>query len=169
MNDTVTYSWEEYHKLFEEKKQLKAELDKYKLALTPIKEWYGGGTEGSRADIEILTDAIADLQKDRKEVLQLTAKNERLRASHNTANELLISQQRRHHAEIADCRTILERNLDRDKDPGDSLRDLIVVLCNALFWARWRKKRRRSNFNWSFVYGIVFCIAVWAILVWIFN
>lgn len=40
-------------------------------ALEPIKEWYGGGTEGNRSDIEILNDAIADLQKDRAEVLRL--------------------------------------------------------------------------------------------------
>ncbi len=38
-------------------------------ALNPIREWYGGGTEGVRSDLEILIDAIADLQTDRKEVL----------------------------------------------------------------------------------------------------
>lgn len=42
-------------------------------ALEPVKTWYGGGTEGNHTGIEILTDAISDLQKDRKEVLRLQA------------------------------------------------------------------------------------------------
>lgn len=39
-------------------------------ALNPIREWYGGGTEGNRSDLQILTDVIADLQKDRARVLE---------------------------------------------------------------------------------------------------
>jgi len=48
-------------------------------ALEPIAEWYGGGTEGNRLDIEILADAIADLQKDRTQVLQLQIENKQLK------------------------------------------------------------------------------------------
>ena len=43
-------------------------------------------------------------------------------------------------AEKKECRKILEEQLDRDKDPEDSLRDLVVVACNALYWARAKKK-----------------------------
>ncbi|KKL80865.1 hypothetical protein LCGC14_2000500 [marine sediment metagenome] len=42
--------------------------------------------------------------------------------------------------ENKECRQILEKQLDRDKDPDDSLRDLVVVACNALYWARAKKK-----------------------------
>jgi len=48
-------------------------------ALEPIAEWYGGGIEGNRSDIEILADAIADLQKDRTQVLQLQIENKQLK------------------------------------------------------------------------------------------
>lgn len=37
-----------------------------------------GGTEGNRSGIEILTDVVADLQKDRVEVLQLKASRKEL-------------------------------------------------------------------------------------------
>lgn len=43
-------------------------------------------------------------------------------------------------AEKKECCQVLEKHLDRDKDPKDSLRDLVVVLCNALYWARAKKK-----------------------------
>lgn len=39
-----------------------------------------------------------------------------------------------------ECRQILEKHLDRAKDPNDSLRDLVVAVCNALYWARAKKK-----------------------------
>ena len=42
--------------------------------------------------------------------------------------------------ENKECRQILEKQLDRDKDPNDSLRDLVAVACNALYWARAKKK-----------------------------
>lgn len=45
-------------------------------ALNPIREWYGGGTEGDRSDLEILTNAIADLQIDREKVLEQATKIE---------------------------------------------------------------------------------------------
>jgi len=43
-------------------------------------------------------------------------------------------------AELTECRKILEKQLDRDKDPNDSLRDLVVVACNALYYARAKKE-----------------------------
>lgn len=58
---------------FQTVKQLQAKLDSINKALEPVKDWYGGGTEGNRTNAEILTDAIYDLQKDRKEVLKLKA------------------------------------------------------------------------------------------------
>lgn len=42
--------------------------------------------------------------------------------------------------EIANCRALLEGSLDRDKDPKDSLRDLVSVAVNALWYARASKK-----------------------------
>ncbi len=48
-------------------------------ALNPISDWYGGGTEGVRSDLEILTDAIADLQTDRKKVLAQAEQIKRLK------------------------------------------------------------------------------------------
>jgi hypothetical protein len=44
-------------------------------ALEPVIDWYwyGGGSEGNRSSIEILTDVVSDLQKDRAEVLRLRA------------------------------------------------------------------------------------------------
>ena len=47
-------------------------------------------------------------------------------------------------AEVDGCRAILERQLDRDNDPKDSLQDLVVVACNALYWARAKKKYFRK-------------------------
>ena len=37
--------------------------------LEPIANWYGGGTEGNRSDLDIIIDVVSDLQKDRAEVL----------------------------------------------------------------------------------------------------
>lgn len=51
-----------------------------KKALEPIVEWYGGGTEGNRSDIEILTDVVSDLQKDRAEVLKQAKRIKELEA-----------------------------------------------------------------------------------------
>lgn len=38
--------------------------------LEPIAEWYGGGTEGNRSDLDIIIDVVSDLQKDREVVLK---------------------------------------------------------------------------------------------------
>jgi len=53
-----------------------SEIDKI---IEPIKEWYGGGTEGERTNLEILADAIADLQDNRKELFVLQAENKWLK------------------------------------------------------------------------------------------
>lgn len=42
-------------------------------AIEPIKEWYGGGAEGNRTAIDIVADAISDLQEDRKKALAYDA------------------------------------------------------------------------------------------------
>lgn len=57
--------------------KIQTELTNLKDCLNPIREWYGGGTEGNRPDIEILVDVVADLQADRKELLALQAENKR--------------------------------------------------------------------------------------------
>ena len=38
-------------------------------ALKPIVDWYGGGTEGNRSDLDIVIDLVSDIQKDRAELL----------------------------------------------------------------------------------------------------
>lgn len=49
-------------------------------------------------------------------------------------------------AEKIECRQILEKQLDRDKDQNDSLRDLVAVACNALYWARAKKRHfKKAN------------------------
>ena len=49
-----------------------AENKSFRDQLGPIREWYGGC---ERLDTEILADAVADLQQDRKELLEAKAKN----------------------------------------------------------------------------------------------
>lgn len=67
----------------------------------------------------------------------LTSKNKKtwIAASKPAADHIAQLQR-----EKAECREILENNLDRDKDPKDSLRDLVSVACNALWYARAKKK-----------------------------
>ena len=76
-------------------------------------------------DVEQLQAEIAQL-KGRK-----PASEEIYSAATNALNtEIEIKQE---------CRKILEETLDRDKNPNDSLMDLVVVACNALFYARVQK------------------------------
>lgn len=53
-------------------------------ALNPIRDWYGGDTEGDRSNLEILTDAIADLRKDRTQVLEQVGQIKELRKITNS-------------------------------------------------------------------------------------
>jgi len=51
--------------------QQAAELKKLEEAFAPVADWYGGGTEGNRSLVEMLTLAVADLQDNRVELLKL--------------------------------------------------------------------------------------------------
>lgn len=53
----------------DQKQIMVAKIEQLTEALNPIRKWYGGG---SRSDLEILTNAIADLQTDRAKVLEQT-------------------------------------------------------------------------------------------------
>ncbi len=61
-----------------------AELEKLEKAFAPIADWYGGGTEGNRPLAEMLTMAVADLQKDRPEMLKLAGEIKQLKAAIKT-------------------------------------------------------------------------------------
>ena len=75
-----------------------SEIDKI---IEPIKEWYGGGTEGERTNLEILADAIADLQDNRKELFVLQAENKELREAN------------RHYLEVCNDNARLKEEMDR--------------------------------------------------------
>ncbi len=62
--------------------QLQSTIAELEKELDPIREWYGGGTEGNRPNVEILASAITDLQEDRREVLDLRAENKALKLKH---------------------------------------------------------------------------------------
>jgi len=47
--------------------------------------------------------------------------------------------------DIRECKEILWKELDRDRDETESLRTLAVVMANALYWER--KKSSSNNDN----------------------
>ncbi len=59
--------------------QLIAEMQLVRDAFDPVLDWYKGGGEGpDRSFVDMLRDAITDLQDDRKRSLQLCAENKKL-------------------------------------------------------------------------------------------
>ena len=56
--------------------------------LEPIADWYGGGTEGNRSDLDIIIDVVSDLQKDRAELLTQAERITKLEADNKQLLEL---------------------------------------------------------------------------------
>lgn len=124
----------DYKEAIEAIAQLQAELDAVKGKLAPIREWYGGGTEGDRPDIEILTDAIADLQEDRKKLLQLQAEFDQ----HQKAFEILSPYHGKTNPKgrlqaIESSIKFIENKLTTH----DAVAASDCVRCNAVSLARW--------------------------------